>query len=130
MNSILYKNLVTVLEEKEERIENDLFKAILSACRMFVNENNLTALSVSGIAGVGATSTHYKATELSPYVQEVCKRSILEIEKENNKVERAKIKKENYKVAKAKIKSILKENSNENILVDREDLKILLSPPK
>jgi len=130
VNSILYENLIQVLKEKDERIENDLFKAILSACRMSVGENGITVLSASGLAGMGAVATHYERTELSPYVREVCKRSNIEVKKVTDKIERAKIKIEKYKETKAMLKSILKDDSSEGILVNREDLKILLSPPK
>lgn len=59
--------------------------------------NGATVLSASGLAGMGAVATHYKATELYPYVLEVCKRSDIEIEKVTDRIERAKIKKEKYR---------------------------------
>lgn len=87
-------------------------------------------LMQENLSGMGAAATHYEGKELSPYVGEVSRRSKEEIQSYYEKIERAKIKKEKYKETKTRFKEILKSNPSEEIIVSKEDLKILLSPPK
>lgn len=61
------------MKENDERVEKDLFKAILSACRLVDMRESLG--NACGLAGMGAVSTHYEKKELRPYVKTVIARS-------------------------------------------------------
>ncbi|EJQ36018.1 hypothetical protein IEE_05494 [Bacillus cereus BAG5X1-1] len=78
INSILYDELRGYLKERNERIANELFRAILSACRLV--QGGSTIGNACGLAGMGAVTTHYEAKELRPYVREVMKRAEPKIE--------------------------------------------------
>lgn len=91
VNDIFYDELKIYLAEKNERIENDLFKAILSACRLVDAGEPLG--NACGLAGMGAVSTHYEKKELRPYVKVVTERAqvkIKELHERNEKLEKEK----------------------------------------
>lgn len=72
-NEIFFHELKGYLKDNEERIEKDLFIAILSACRLVDGGESIG--NACGLAGIGAASTHYEKKELRPYVKAVIARA-------------------------------------------------------
>jgi hypothetical protein len=129
VNEILYEELVELLKEQNKRIENDLFKAILSACRLV--EAGETVGNASGLAGIGAVSTHYDAKELRPYVKGVMKRAEPKIKKYYERKEQLKKRKMEIKNILSEFKEQLKNyRDDEFITVRKTDLQILIKSIK
>lgn len=70
-NSILYQEISQYVRMKGQRIDKALFICILSACRLVYLENSIKY--ACGIAGIGASSIHYDAKEISKYVKPIMK---------------------------------------------------------
>lgn len=129
VNEIFYKELIELLKEQNKRIENDLFKAILSACRLV--EAGETVGNASSLAGIGAVSTHYEAKELRPYVKEVMKRVEPKIEKFYERKEQLEKQKMEIRNILSEFKEQLKNyRDDEFITVRKTDLQILIKSIK
>lgn len=70
-NSILYKEITKYLKSKNERISQDLFMCVLSACRMVYTGASVG--SACRIAGIGAGGEHFEGKFVSKYVRPIMK---------------------------------------------------------
>lgn len=70
-NSILYKEITKYLKSKNERISQDLFMCVLSACRMVYTGTSVAR--ACGLAGMGAGGEHFEGKYVSKYVRPIMK---------------------------------------------------------